>query len=219
MMTDKQQTEQTAISKSENANLGPKTKESKAQQLYPDYLGPFPVALGENAETYKSLLSTVAAYYKPSDPIEWIHVRDIADGEWQKQRMRRAIATCIDVAQADAIQRVLKSRRDDLALSARQYAEDYVNGSNEDRSVVLEFLREQGLTEETFTFTAVSLRAAEIERMERSAMGHQACRDEAIRALARHHADKTALHRPALPVEDAEYRTIEDNSENKKEAA
>jgi hypothetical protein len=147
-----------------------------------------------------------------------MHVRDIADGEWQKKRMRRAIATCIDVAMVEAIIKVLTSRRHDMAMSARTYAEGYLKGSEDDRSLVLEVLEEVGLTEESFTFTAVSMRAAEIERMERSAMLHQACRDEAVRCLERHRANKAATL-PKPSVEDAEYRVIEDKSKDKKEAA
>ena len=59
---------------------------------------------------------------------------------------------------------------------------------------------------------------AEIERMERSAMLHQACRDEAVRCLERHRANKAATL-PKPSVEDAEYRVIEDKSKDKKEAA
>jgi hypothetical protein len=132
--------------------------------------------------------------------------------------MRRAVATCIDVAMVEAIVKVLTSRRQSMDLSARTYAEGYLKRSKEERSLVLKVLEENGLTEESFTLTAVSMRAAEIERMERSAMLHQACRDEAVRCLERHRANKAATL-PKPPVEDADYRVIEDKSKDKKEAA
>jgi hypothetical protein len=191
---------------------------SQPKHACPEYLGPYPISLGENAKNYDRLLSDVAGYYAPSDPVEWIHVRDIADYEWQKQRMRRAIASCIDLAAVDAIERVLKSRGSSVVMYASQYAEGYLVGSEPQRSFVLKFLRERGLTEESFTSTAVSMRAADIERMERSAMLHQACRDEAVRCLERHRANKAATL-PKPPVEDADYRVIEDKSKDKKEAA
>jgi hypothetical protein len=148
--------------------------------------------------------------------MEWIYVRDVTDCEWQKQRMRRAIAVCIDVAMAEAIVRVLTSRCDHMLPSPRKSAEGYLNGT--EREPVLKILSENGLTEETFTLTAVSMRAAEIERMERSAVVHQACRDEAVRNLERHRANKAATL-PEPSVEDAEYRVIEDKSKDKKKAA
>jgi hypothetical protein len=218
MMTNEPKANQTTGMECGNGQDGHHGAESKATQACPDYLGPWPVALGENTKNFNGLLSDVAGYYNPSDPIEWIHVRDIADYEWQKQRMRRAIASCIDLAAADAIERVLKSRRSSVAMYASQYAEGYLAGSEPQRSYVLEFLRERGLTEESFTSTAVSMRAAEIERMERPAMLHQACRDEAVRCLERHRANKAATL-PKPPIEDADYRVIEDKSKDKKEAA
>jgi hypothetical protein len=170
------------------------------------------VARGENAQSYESLLSSVVAYYKPSDPTEWMRVRDIADCEWQKQRMRRTVTSCIDLASTTAIEQVLKSRRDHKVLSARLSAEGYSQGSSRERSEVLDVLQKDGFTEEIFTFTAVCLQAAEIERLDRSAMGHQACRDEAIRSLERRRASK-ALTLTKSAAKEAEFRLIEDKSE------
>ncbi len=212
-VTDNRQSEQTTDEKCENGHDGRQAVELR--YACPDYLGPWPVARGENAQNYESLLSSVAAYYKPSDPIEWMHVRDIADCEWQKQRMRRTVTSCIDLASIGAIERVLKSRRDHMALSARSNAEGYSKGSSLDRSTVLNLLEADGLTEEIFTFTAVCMQAAEIERIDRSAMGHQACRDEAIRNLERRRANKApTVHKSS--AEEAEFRVIEHKSEDQK---
>jgi hypothetical protein len=255
-VTDKQPVEKTTDEECGNGRAGAQDDESQPKQACPDYLGPWPVALGENAPNYESLLSTICAYYKPSDPIEWIHVRDFTDSEWQKQRMRRTIAICIDLAIVDAVERILQSRRDQyflefeegaegeeseaegsegdesegegheeeeedhlpMRISPRELAQAYVSGRGQVYELVLRILKEEGIAEEKLTFAAAALRAPDIERMERSATLHQACRDEAVRNLERHRANK----RPALVkslVEDAEYRVIEDKSEGQKEAA
>jgi hypothetical protein len=203
---------------SKNRHALQSSNSSHSKQKSPDYLGAWPVARGEDVQNYESLLSEIAGHYCPSDPIGWMRVRDIADGEWQKQRMQRAIAGSIEVAKTEAVAKVLISRRRRKELSGRATAEGYVKGCPSDRSEVLEFLQEEGLSEETFISTAIAMRATDIERMERSAMLHQACRDEAIRQLERRLANSPA-GLPKPPVQDAEYRVIENPSNDGKEAA
>jgi hypothetical protein len=216
---DGRQTEQTTKAKRDNDPGGSLIQGAQLKQSCPDYLGPWPVSLGENAQTYESFLSEMVNYYNPSDPIEWIRVRDIADSQWQLQRMQRAIATIIDLAKVHALEKLLMSWRSDLLMSARSYAEGYFQHCPRYRPLVLKLLEEAGLTEHAFASAAVAMRAAEIDRMERSAMLHQACRDEAFRNLERHCANKVGEARGKPPVQDAEYRVIEDNSKDQKEAA
>ena len=54
-----------------------------------DLLGPPPVLLGEDAAKFAKILSQITASVKPTDAIEEIWARDVADLTWEVLRLRR----------------------------------------------------------------------------------------------------------------------------------
>jgi hypothetical protein len=219
MMANEPESEQTTTTNCEMRALGSQAEGTRPKKLCPDYLGEFPVSLGENAKTYESFLSEMVNYYNPSDPIEWIHVRDIADSQWQMQRMQRASATWIDLAKVRALEQMLSSSFSELQTSARSYAQGYFQHCPEARPFVQRLLQDVGLTEAAIPSAAVAMRAADIDRMGRMAMLQKAFRDDAISNLDRHRKNQVRAACRAFPVQDAEYRVIEDNSKDQREGA
>jgi hypothetical protein len=243
-MADNKGCEKTTIENADKGHENDKAEAASPRQVSPDYLGPFPVSLGENAKTYERLLDSLLDFYKPIDPVEWIHVRDICDLQWQAQRLRRAAANCLNNARVDGVERVLKALGHSVLfeastgfdpggdqegidakdvdyqhVSARQLAVSYVKNDERARAKITELLQKSGLTEEAFIGEAMSVRIAQIERMDRSAMLHQACRDEAINNLRIHRANTAGLRRRELQIEDAEFRVVEHDPNDKKKAA
>lgn len=214
----------------ETADVIPQAKELGTQTC-PDYLGPYPVCFGESAQNYEQLRLGLVEFFAPSDPLENIYVRDMADADWQLQRVNRAKANCLSAIQTKAVHHVLLNigcRTATLPIHDKELAEElgeetqiwdadeiayyYAHQAEWARTVVAEALQKVGLTEDVFIAQAMSLRAAELERMDRSALWHQAARDQAMTNLARHRANKAAIRKSAPPIEDAEYRVIEGNS-------
>ncbi len=194
----------------------------------PDYLGPYPVCLGENAKSYEQLRRGLMQFFAPSDPIENIYVRDMADADWQLQRVNRAKANSINAIQLQAVTRVLigihftavmrpvedeglaeSPGEDKIPYYARDVASAFVHQVDWARAAVAEALEAAGLSEDVFIAEAMSIRSAELERMDRSALWHQAARDQAMANLYRHRENKAAMRKPAPPIEDAEFRVIE----------
>lgn len=203
------------------------TKSADSTQLGPQYLGPYPVTLGENTKTFKELLADIVNFYKPNDPIEWIIIRDISDLQWQLQQLRRLVAGCLDNAKVDGVERLLNAldhssfaesvdafdpegeqeNPDAPGLSfqrvtARELAVRYIKNDEWARAQVTEVLQKFDLSEEAFVAETMSMRIADIERMTRSAASHQASRDEAIRNLRIHRANVAGLRRSELQIED-----------------
>src|SRR6266566_3405887 len=72
-------------------------------------LGEPPLLISEDPGAYEFLLATFANAVRPTDPIEWIHVKDCVDLTWEIQRIRRAKAGIIDVARKEALRSILES--------------------------------------------------------------------------------------------------------------
>ena len=80
----------------------PKSDNNKAsiETLVPveirDMLGEPPLLATEDPNQYDALLAVLAREVKPSDFIEWLWVKDIADYTWDIIRYRRIKASYID---------------------------------------------------------------------------------------------------------------------------
>src|SRR6266567_1916377 len=72
-------------------------------------LGEPPLLISEDPGAYEFLLATFANAVRPTDPIEWIYVKDCVDLTWEIQRIRRAKAGIIDVARKEALRSILES--------------------------------------------------------------------------------------------------------------
>jgi hypothetical protein len=68
-------------------------EETHTELLFPDgtreLLGPAPVVFGESKDNYERLLARFAADVGPTDFIEWVLIKEIADCTWEIQRLLR----------------------------------------------------------------------------------------------------------------------------------
>ena len=71
-------------------------------------LGKPPVLAVESLDAYKALFVAIARERRPRASLEWLLVRDIADMDWQIQRLRRAIASVLDITYKEALEKVLR---------------------------------------------------------------------------------------------------------------
>ena len=67
-------------------------------------LGPAPILKGENSETYDNLLLAVSTAVKPTDAIEEIWIKDVADLTWEILRYRRIKESWLGVVKSDALE-------------------------------------------------------------------------------------------------------------------
>jgi hypothetical protein len=74
-----------------------KSKNRPASKAFSRALfGPPPILEGENAEDYHAFLERVFNALKPTDFIEEIWARDLADVTWSMFRLRRILAALLD---------------------------------------------------------------------------------------------------------------------------
>jgi hypothetical protein len=67
--------------------------ETRTELLFPngtrELLGPAPVVFGESKDNYERLLARFAADVGPTDFVEWVLIKNIADCTWEIQRLLR----------------------------------------------------------------------------------------------------------------------------------
>ncbi|MCB5176419.1 hypothetical protein [Microvirga lenta] len=68
-----------------------------------------PLVIGESEQDYDELLAEIAAAVAPSDTIETLWVKDIADLKWEAMRLRRIQASLLISAAKSALARLLRS--------------------------------------------------------------------------------------------------------------
>jgi hypothetical protein len=86
--------------------------------------GPRPLLRTEDVEAYDRLLSELALEIEPSGITEWLWVRDLADLNWEMMRIRRAIASLLNVEFKRALYETLKR----VAQPQRTYTTFQTNG-------------------------------------------------------------------------------------------
>jgi hypothetical protein len=65
--------------------------------------GKLPVLGTENRQAYENLIVELALEWRPQNTMEWLFVRDIADLGWEILRLRRAMASVLEIAFKEAL--------------------------------------------------------------------------------------------------------------------
>jgi hypothetical protein len=139
-----------------------------------DLFGRPPVLSFEDHDAYECLLSELVVEIEPSGIREWLWVRDLADLNWDILRIRRAIASLLEIsfkpALVETFRRVLPSTARYSgadALADQWYADPGNEATAVGRSGVVDILAEHGLQPESVVGQAFALRSGELEMMER----------------------------------------------------
>ena len=166
-----------------------------------DMLGEPPLLATEDPNQYDALLTELAREVRPSDFIEWLWVKDIADLTWDIIRYRRIKASYVDgrfgsalVQQLNlALQRDKRAVTDKSALrfdldrimdEAIKLANDFIANANtkEKRD---KWLKAHGVNAESITATSFDAAVDKLEVIERMLASVEHRRNNALQEIER----------------------------------
>ncbi len=175
-------------------------------------LGPAPVTALENQNLYEMRLASLLDDLAPADAIERMWVKDIVDLDWEVDRLKRAKAVAIAMAEEGALAKLFKSmaiadgsRATELAGGDRAEAADYLaararaqSGADELTQYALEYsgqrirlaLAKFGLSEAQIGDAALLQILETVERLDRLIQIAGRRRDAVIRDLERRRGDR-----------------------------
>jgi hypothetical protein len=149
-------------------------------------LGKPPVLAVESLVAYERLFVAIARERCPRASLEWLLVRDIADMDWQIQRLRRAITSVLDITYKEALEKVLREfcpkRSVEEYYEIKTLVEKWYEGPAQ-RDQVKSVLSKYNLSSETIIGQAFVLRCVELEKMERMLTAAEVKRNAFIRAF------------------------------------
>jgi hypothetical protein len=150
-----------------------------------------PLLISEDPSAYKALLATFADAVRPTDPIEWIFVKDCVDLTWEIQRIRRAKAAIIDITRKEALRSILESilEEENLELGEGRIAEADVKADEwytcpDIKEELTALMARHGLDEQAITAQAFALRSRELEKLEHMLASAELRRSSMFREIA-----------------------------------
>ena len=167
-----------------------------------DMLGKPPLLATEDPNQYDALLTELAREVRPSDFIEWLWVKDIADLTWDIFRYRRIKASYVDGRFRSALVQQLNlalerdkraAHPDESALSfdldrirdeANKLANDFIANANtkEKRD---KWLKAHGVNAESITATSFDAAVDKLEAIERMLASVEYRRNNALHEIER----------------------------------
>ena len=151
-----------------------------------DMLGKPPLLATEDPNQYDALLTELAREVRPSDFIEWLWVKDIADLTWDIMRYRRIKASYVDgrfrFALADQLFWALQ--RDKRDNEANKLADDFIANANtkEKRD---KWLKAHGVNAESITATSFDAAVDKLEVIEHLLASVEHRRNNALHEIER----------------------------------
>ena len=97
------------------------------------FLGDPPLVGDETAESYNSFFTAIVADVKPTNSIDWLYTKDVADLSWQIRRERAVLAGVIKFYQTEVVRDLLK-RTADASNPVEAVAYRIINASDEAQS-------------------------------------------------------------------------------------
>src|SRR5271166_2417945 len=149
------------------------------------FLGSAPLIAGENAASNEELLARMTATLKPADILEEIWVRDIVDLVWHAFRLRRLKAHLLTASAHEGMAQVLQGLDHRLPYGT---AHKWAARSQEAVEDVETALRAAGLGIDAVMGRTLSVRIADIDRIDRMTMAAEARRNAALHAIERYRA-------------------------------
>ncbi len=173
-----------------------------------DLLGPPPVIMGESASEYEELVERVREVLKPTEIIEEMWVRDIADGAWTIRRCRREKANLLQANAYSGLESVLAplmaNGLEAQDLSCRWAKRDPVAVAEAEQ-----LLQSAGLTIDAAMAETSVWKSRELERLEHTIISAEVGRGRAFRDLAYYRQMSAQWARDVRQkVEDAEFEDV-----------
>jgi len=154
-------------------------------------LGEPPLLNSEDPSAYEALLATFGAAVRPTDPIEWIHVKDCVDLTWEIQRIRQAKAGIIDVTRKEALRSILESilEEGDLEHGKGRISEADLKADEwytcpVVREELTALLARYDLDEQAIAAQAFALRSRELAKLEHMLASAELRRSSMFREIA-----------------------------------
>jgi hypothetical protein len=149
------------------------------------FLAVAPLIAGEDAASYEELLARMTATLEPADILEEIWVRDIVDLVWDAFRLRRLKSHLLTASAHEGMAKVLEGLDfTDPWHTSRKWAAR----SQEAVEEVETALRAAGLGMDAVMARTLSVRIAEIERIDRMTMAAEARRNAVLHEIDHHRA-------------------------------
>jgi hypothetical protein len=208
----------------------PRTENRKAGQQVPaktatrldlpqdiaEFVGERPIVKGEDPQQYDILLDKLAAFIAPTDPIEWIWTKDIADALWEGRRARRMRDQILDIGRYKAMRRLAENLLQEKRCvpGFQKLVDKTVSawmGPGGDEEVA-HFLARHGLDPLAVASEAFMNRCQPYELLERIAASADKRRDALLRDIERHRAGRAKHFREAASVVDAEAEEVTSRS-------
>lgn len=201
------------------------------------YFGPAPLMDGEDEEKYNQFLKNIVEFAKPTDIFEMIWVRDAVDMQWEIDRLRRIKVELINCGKRKEKEHVLRLLTfphilgpDDPNVDAPHMDELEVllyKGDIGSLDKAAAILAAQGreteaacITQKVLNARAVAIKIDELECIDRILFTLETRRDNALHQLEeRRERVATAHRRTKKHIVDAEYKIVDDNSNDQRRAA
>jgi hypothetical protein len=169
-------------------------------------LGPSPVLLGEDPTAFEALRRTIADSVKPTDAIEEIWARDVAELVWEVGRLRRLKAALLLAHAHAGMFRLLKPL---VGAEADALAGAWARRDPAATQRVASLLAQCGFTADAIMAETLAGKLQVIERFESMIAAAEARRAVALREIERHRtASAVALRAAAKEIEDAEFQEV-----------
>lgn len=165
----------------------------------PTSLGPNVVISGENASEYDSLLRRLLNEEKPFDFVDELLVKDVADNQWELQRLRRLHANAFEVIKPTAIAKL-------LGLHTEEFNDEYVRKDGTQFKWFQHKLESGAITDDLIMACGLLLHSSFFESLDRRMAAAEIRRGQALDRLQerrQHRSDVVqAKQQRALPEPD-----------------
>lgn len=146
-----------------------------------------PLIPGEREEEWRGLVSGLAASMRPAGTLDWLRLRDAANGIWEGLRLERFRDTLVSLqrgqAAAEMFERLLRDQfRDPDArrAAAESLARGWVAERDAERREGRRLLRQAGLRDEAVEAAAFLNQIETHERLDRLRRRAEAARDQGL---------------------------------------
>jgi hypothetical protein len=183
--------------------------------------GPPPLLEGEDRNRYDNLLVAISRDLGPTDTLEEIWVRDVADLTWEVLRLRRLKAAMLNARLTTAISNALSELVDEedpgeAMLVAQDLAEGWHRCDPENVAEVKRLLASANITMDELMAETLTDSLDHVERIDRLMASAEARRDDALRQIEWHRSSlAAALRRNVARVEDVEYHVVDDKPDDR----
>jgi hypothetical protein len=125
----------------------------------------------ESRHEYDAMLNALAGSIKPTNPMEWLLVRNVSNMFWEERRLERCKSEIIHMTWKDALVVLLESILDGNAEERRRAAEEHgaswLKNEEDARQQILVLVGRYDLSIDSIAAQAMTLRLPEIEMIDR----------------------------------------------------